>query len=279
MKNITIQSLLSTAHLSAAVDGCRFPKRAEGIFRLPMNFKKVISAMMTVTVLLLAGCGPSVKRIQLTPSVRLEMVRLPNGCWFGKTEVTQEQWEAVMGNNPSKFKGPSKFKVNVLPVECVSWYDCQDFLKKLNARPEVKKTGLVFRLPERAEWKYACLAGSESGYCRLANGSEPTDYFAFNSVAWYESNSGNQTHPVGQKKPNAFGLYDMHGNVSEWTQTADGDRDATGTAIFYEDRVFCCGGGYETEFSGCSVFTWYICPEVLSSSSIGLRLCASSSAD
>ncbi len=119
--------------------------------------------------------------------------------WFemGKYEVTQGQWQAVMGNNPSGFKGTS------LPVENVSWEDAQNFISRLNGRND----GYVYRLPTEAEWEYACRAGTTGDYA--GNLYE---------MAWYENNSGNQTHPVGQKKPNAWGLYDMHGNVWEWVQ-------------------------------------------------------------
>src|SRR6185295_12837821 len=121
-------------------------------------------------------------------------VRITRQFEIGKYEVTQEQWQAVMGDNPSNFKGAN------LPVEKVSWNDAQDFLLKLNARD-----GYTYRLPTEAEWEYACRAGSMGDFAG-----------ELDDVAWYDKNSGSKTHPVGQKRPNVWGLYDMHGNVSEW---------------------------------------------------------------
>ena len=120
---------------------------------------------------------------------------------IGKYEVTQEEWQAVMGDNPSSFKGTKR------PVESVSWNDCQVFIRKLNAM-----TGKRFRLPTEAEWEYAARGGNRSIRYKYA-GSDKLD-----RVAWYYSNSGSATHDVGQKTPNELGLYDMSGNVFEWCQ-------------------------------------------------------------
>jgi formylglycine-generating enzyme required for sulfatase activity len=129
-------------------------------------------------------------------------VRITKPFYLGKFLVTQEQWAAVMGNNPSHFKGPKN------PVEQVSWDDCQKFLEKLNAKIGTQRGKLV--LPTEAYWEYACRAGSTTRYCFGDDESGLGEY------AWYGSNSDNKTHPVGEKKPNAWGLYDMHGNVWEW---------------------------------------------------------------
>ena len=120
--------------------------------------------------------------------------------YIGQTEVTQALWTAVMGSNPSNFKGDSR------PVENVSWNDCQTFISRLNA-----KTGKNFRLPTEAEWEYAARGGHSGG--SLYAGSDN-----INNVAWYYDNSGRETHNVATKSPNGLGIYDMSGNVREWCQ-------------------------------------------------------------
>ena len=141
------------------------------------------------------------------------MVDIPGKNFkMGRYEVTQKQWVAVMEENPSCFKNAG------YPVEDVSWNDCQKFLEKLNAMPEVRASGLRFRLPTEAEGEYACRAGGRGDYCRLADGTEIVER-TLDKVAWYFLNCGGKTtRPVGQKLPNAFGLYDMHGNVREWCE-------------------------------------------------------------
>ena len=157
-------------------------------------------------------------------------VTLTKGFWMGQYEVTQAQWRSVMGDNPSNFRGDDD-----RPVERVSWEDCQKFVEKCNA--VVKNVRFV--LPTEAQWEYACRAGSTGPFAGTGDLAE---------MGWCSYNGGEKTHPVGQKKPNAWNLYDMHGNVCEWCAdwygTYEGDStDPTGPASG-ESRVLR-GGGWD----------------------------------
>jgi formylglycine-generating enzyme required for sulfatase activity len=127
----------------------------------------------------------------------VHQVTFASGFYMGRYEVTQAQWQKVMGNNPSTFSSCGEN----CPVEQVSSDDAQEFIKKLNAQND----GYQYRLPSEAEWEYACRAGTTGDYAG-----------DLNAMAWYTTNADYKTHPVGQKQANAWGLYDMHGNVSEW---------------------------------------------------------------
>lgn len=133
-------------------------------------------------------------------------VRITKPFYLGVYEVTQGQYEKVMGKNPSHFKmsGPDA------PVEVVSWDDAQEFCRKLAELAEEKEARRRYQLPTEAEWEYACRAGTTTLY------SFGDDQASLGEYAWYADNSDGKTHPVGEKKPNAWGLYDMHGNVQEW---------------------------------------------------------------
>lgn len=138
------------------------------------------------------------------------LVTIPYPFSMGAVQVTQGAWVAMMGANPSRFKGDPS-----LPVEMVSWYDAKAFFRRLNkvtagARPK----GKIFRLPSEAEWEYACLAETTNN---LLLGNSVEDMFA---QGWFAENSDDRTHPVGLKAPNPWGLFDMYGNVTEWCQDA-----------------------------------------------------------
>ena len=211
---------------------------------------------------------------------------------MGVHEVTQAQYEQVMGVNPSEFKG-ADYPVQDYPVETVTWDDAVEFCRRLSELPAEKEAGNVYRLPTEAEWEYACRAGtttmysfgddedeqaeilSKVGWLELDDESDLRDY------AWYLKYSGGGTHPVGGKKPNAWGLYDMHGNVWEWCQDWYGDypsgsvTDPSG-AKSGSDRVFR-GGSWSMTPEHCRSatrlggFPWY------RNGYFGFRVCLSPS--
>lgn len=155
---------------------------------------------------------------------------------IGKYEVTQREWQAMMGGNPSYFKKGDRY-----PVETVSWNDVHDYIRTLNQR-----TGQQYRLPTEAEWEYACRGGAAGErYC----GGNSVD-----QVAWYNGNSGEQTQPVGRKAPNGVGLYDMSGNVWEWTCSLyDGDYGGAKKECNYNEMIgvwVIRGGSWDDEPAG-----------------------------
>lgn len=162
--------------------------------------------------------------------IHLETVKT---FWIGRTEVTQALWEAVMGSNPSYFKGSN------LPVENVSWDDCQEFIERLN-----RKTGKKFRLPSDAEWEYAARGGNRSAGYKYSGSND------IGRVAWYDDNSNGNTHPVASKLDNELGLYDMSGNVWEWCQ--DCWRKNYSAAYDCSYRVFR-GGSWNSSATRCRV--------------------------
>ena len=163
-------------------------------------------------------------------------VRISEGFWMGKYEVTQGEWEAVMGSNPSYFESCGAR----CPVESVSWNDVQGFIAELNARESGK--GNRYRLPTEAEWEYAARAGTTGAR-----------HGVLGSIAWYEDNSGGRTHPVGQKRANAWGLHDMLGNVWEWTADWYGDYPS---GLVTDPRGPSTGS--DRVFRGGSWFAWNV---------------------
>jgi len=170
-------------------------------------------------------------------------VRITKGFFIGAHEVTQEEYARVMGKSPSKHPGAQN------PVERVSWTDAVEFCARLS------KEGCTYRLPTEAEWEYACRAGSTTAYCCGDDVGELEKY------AWYESDSGEQTHEVGLKQPNAWGLYDVHGNVWEWCQDWYGDYERGPV----ENPVGPASGTYRVVRGG----SWFDYPVPLRSASRG----------
>ena len=177
-----------------------------------------------------------------------------------KYEVTQALWRAVMGSNPSNFKGDN------LPVECVSWNDCQTFINRLNSY-----TGRNFRLPTEAEWEFAARGGNYSRHYKYSG----SNYLG--NVAWYYENSSNRTHPIGTKKANELGLYDMNGNVWEWcsdwygSYSSYSQTDPTGPNIDLGGRVSRGGHWYRLP-GGCRLSVRSNAAPNYRGSDLGLRL-------
>ena len=192
-------------------------------------------------------------------------VTITKGFWMSRYEVTRAQWESVTSNNPSQFKGPGR------PVDSVMWVDCHEYLDSLN-----RTTGESFRLPTEAEWEYACRVGTTTEFYFGDSISRLKDY------AWYKDNSNGETHPVGLKKPNGWGLHDMYGNVSEWCQDyadngyyANSPREDPKGPASGTDRIYR-GGNWEGLVSWCrSAWRFGASPNYqgTAASRCGMRLC------
>jgi formylglycine-generating enzyme required for sulfatase activity len=178
---------------------------------------------------------------------KLHPVRITRPFYMGKYEVTQAQWKAIMGENPSTFENPRG------PVDGVSWDGCQDFIQKLNK----KAHGFTFRLPTEAEWEYACRAGTATAY---SFGDGPGD---LSNYAWIIDNSDGRTHRVGSRKPNPWGLYDMHGNVEEWCSDWYEEYGEKAEGEVEVDPVGPGAGTTRVLRGGC----WYVHPQSCRSAS------------
>lgn len=187
-------------------------------------------------------------------------VTISKDYYIGETEVTQELWTAVMGTNPSYFTSDSQ-----LPVETVSWNDCQTFITKLNSL-----TGATFRLPTEAEWEFAARGGNKSqGYTYSGSNT-------IGNVAWYSGNSSSKTHVVKTKSPNELGIYDMSGNVWEWCQ----DRYDSYSSAAVTDPTGASSGSIRMDRGGSWDFDATFCrcayrgnsPLSNTSNGLGLRL-------
>ncbi len=187
-------------------------------------------------------------------------VTISRGYWMGKYEVTQGEYLAVIGVNPSR-----STRGNNLPVETVNWQDATNYCGQLTLREQAAgriQTNCVYRLPTEAEWEYACRAWTST---RFGYGDDP-GYMNLTNYAWYAANGGGATHPVGQKLPNLWGLYDMHGNVYELCQdwystypTGGVDPQGPATGFFYVIR-----GSYFDEPAGYlrSAYRWAASPDL-----------------
>ncbi|MFO0905763.1 MAG: SUMF1/EgtB/PvdO family nonheme iron enzyme [Pirellulales bacterium] len=208
---------------------------------------------------------PGVDLLRLTPiqnSIGMQLKLLPAGMFtmgegaqadrvtltwpffLGVYEVTQEQYQRVMGHNPANFKGPDH------PVENVPWDDAVKFCRKLSALPAEKAAERVYRLPTEMEWEYACRAGTTTKFSFGDNDEQLGEY------GWFNDNSRGTTHPVGQKQPNPWGFYDMHGNVYEWCQDWYGEfPKGNATNSTNELRASSCGryrgGGWNSSSTNC----------------------------
>ena len=179
--------------------------------------------------------------------------------YIGQTEVTQALWKVVMGSNPSDSKGDN------LPVEQVSWDDCQVFIQKLN-----QLTGKQFRLPTEAEWEYAARGGRKSRGYKYAGGNN------IGLVAWYTGNSGNETHTVATKQANELGVYDMIGNVEEWCGDRYGDYQSSSQSDPQRPSLGSCrvsrGGSCYSFARNCRVSYRFFGATDFRYNDLGLRL-------
>ena len=238
-------TMLFAVALFASVTGCKPENSFLGKIILPIQ-KNNITSLELVRIdpgEFMMGTPP-----QNQSGMRNEKYKkasISSHFWIGKFEVTQEQWQAVMGNNPSKVKAFGH------PVESVGYEQALEFCEKLNKLYADKlPAGYKFYLPSETEWEYACRAGTvtalNSGKNLSGEGKFKQSDANLDEVGWYEVNSRGNHQPIGLKKPNAWGLYDMHGNVREWTRSWDltwyvnsGGRKITRGGSFFDMAKFC----------------------------------------
>ncbi len=250
-------------------------RQAESKARDQRAIRRVVFTVLTLLVLgmalMLGGLviwqsdrevtGRKSLSLDLGKGVALEMMCCPEvaqNFWMGKCEVTQEQWQRVMGENPSEFAGKPKN-----PVENVTWAACKEFVKRINALPSKERCGLTFRLPTMEEWEMACRAGApkETDYCKLKGGTQIMGSSLY-LVARYGKGRNDGPVAVRHFSPNAWGLHDMHGNVWEWTDTADGAKH------------WYMGGGFNSAMGNCTAHSRYSDTTNASFYNLGLRLAA-----
>jgi formylglycine-generating enzyme required for sulfatase activity len=246
---------------------------------LPQAPKEITNSIGVKLVLIPKGTfmmgSPVSEELRQEDETQYE-VTISKDYYLGVYEVTQAQYEKVIGKNPSRFQGAIVDNENAdLPVENVSWDEAVKFCKKLSDLPEEKKTGRVYRLPTEAEWEYACRAGSKTAY------SFDDEEGLLPEYGWFNRNSSDRTHTVGLLEPNAWGLYDMHGNVWEWCSDRHGEypkgavSDPTGPKVG-SDRVNR-GGSWYNEAAYCrSAYRYWNAP-VVRNYSLGFRLALSPS--
>jgi len=262
---------LALTALSLLTSGCQMTGCCRPYVPLNEPGTGPTNAVRTVNVtpevpLLLIQCAPGTfemgsldkKTGARSDEMPQHKVTLSKGFWIGRYEITQKQWETVMGSNPSFNKKGGDY-----PVEQVSWNDCQAFLKKLS-----EMTGVKFRLPTEAEWEYACRAGRSCEH--VVNVPE--------TAGWFYHDDDHDTHPIGFKAPNAWGIHDMHGNVCEWCQdvfsrysenhVVDPKGGATGN-----DRIFRGGSAWTPVSDARCTCRDYDSPDV-HHGCIGLRVAA-----
>ena len=199
-------------------------------------------------VLVLAACGSNERRngaaynpdgIELVyvEGIKNDSLTI-EGFYIGKFEVTQDQWQKIMGNNPSDFKGAGN-----LPVESINWHDVQDYITRLNSA-----TGKNYRLPTDVEWEFAASGGTAEKFCQ--GGCDYSGGNDLDKIAWYKSNSGERTQQVGTKAPNELGIHDMTGNVWEWCGNViifNRPPDADGNPQPSIERIATRGGSWGSD--------------------------------